>query len=269
MDTNLEGLVFNGEEVSNSFSGKKTRTCSRLIAVEGIDGSGKSTLVRHLSDSLSSRLKVYSSALTCSDFEVKAFSAWEANGWTKTLRQILVSGGVTDVRCEAMIAFAARRALILEKIQPHLDSGGFAIVDRYVATSYAYQCNDHADFKFVTDLTIGSCAGLLPGLTLYLDVGAQTAIDRLSKRNDVDGIESRGLNFFVDLKEKFKTAFHIFDSTTDGITVSLNANQPEESVLRAADAIIAMYLDILLLCDQNERSAAISELDRWRLFKGL
>lgn len=218
----------------------------RLIAVEGIDGSGKSTIVAHIQDVVSEYLK----GIQYPSTEVYAFDSWSANDWTKQLRSLFVSG-INDARSEMLLAFAARRALVVEKLLPHMEAGAFCVVDRFIYSTIAYQCDTVRDLELCLDLTASFAERTIPGLTVYLNADYETALGRAGQRGKLDSIEQRGELFFSKLDIGFRLGFSILSTSTDTYSIEVDAKQDLGTVKASVTEIVTRYLNCLFNLNQE------------------
>jgi dTMP kinase len=153
----------------------------RLIALEGIDGCGKSTQARILSGRLDA----------VSTFEPGATLLGES------LRSLLLDpgGAPVAVRAEALLMAADRAQHVAEVIAPALDAGRWVVTDRYAASTLAYQGHgrglDRSDLKALIGWATG---GLRPDLTLLFDLPVAVAAAR-RHGGEVDRMEAEGEAF--------------------------------------------------------------------------
>ncbi|NJN66111.1 MAG: dTMP kinase [Chloroflexaceae bacterium] len=149
---------------------------SLFITFEGPEGSGKSTQARLLYQRL--QLRGYPVILT------------REPGGTRIgemIRRILVDLQNTEMAptTEILLFSAARAQLVNELIRPYLETGGIVLCDRYADSTYAYQGyglkRDLEELRAMTRIATG---GLLPDLTIYLDLEAEEGLERkiLSKQ---------------------------------------------------------------------------------------
>lgn len=146
----------------------------RFVVLEGIDGAGTTT----------------QSALAARNLRAEGLSVWEtrepSDGPIGTLaRQALkgrlglpaFTGGLTERTLALM--FAADRLDHLEaEILPALRRGEVVICDRYLLSSLAYQ-GATCPIEWVEQINAGAIS---PDLTLFLDVGLETAARRRATR---------------------------------------------------------------------------------------
>lgn len=155
----------------------------RFIALEGGEGAGKSTQARLLVDALSAR------GIAC----VVTREPGGTPG-AEAIRTLLLAtaGEGWGPRAEALLFAAARSDHVERLIRPALSAGTWVICDRFVDSSRAYQGGGlgltDAD---VLDLHRIGSVGLLPDLTLLIEISPEIAARRLALR-DADGADRIG-----------------------------------------------------------------------------
>ena len=155
----------------------------RFITVEGPDGSGKTTAARHLADWL--RARGHQTVLT-----------GEPGGTPlgeEVRRLVLHMRGMSDdldPRADALLYAAGRAQHVARVIQPALDRGEWVVCARYLDSSLAYQGagygNDMTELRRLQDF---ATYGLLPDLTLLLDVPVDVGLDRTRRRAEWNRFE--------------------------------------------------------------------------------
>ena len=142
-----------------------------FITFEGGDGSGKTTQVRQTAEYL--RNNGYDVLLTR-----------EPGGTSigDQIRGILLDNmdnTEMHARTELLLFCASRAQLVAEVITPHLEKGGVVISDRYVDSTYAYQGYGHGlDVDKLRKVVTFATGGLIPDLTIYLDITPEDALRR-------------------------------------------------------------------------------------------
>lgn len=159
----------------------------RFIALEGGEGAGKSTQARLLAESLRVR-------------GIEAVVTREPGGTpgAEAIRKLLLEGVPGDdgpgwnPRAEALLFAAARSDHVERLIRPALRRGAWVVCDRFLDSSRAYQGGGGglSDADIVALHAIGS-EGLLPDLTLLIEVSPDNASARLALR-DADGTDRIG-----------------------------------------------------------------------------
>lgn len=143
-----------------------------LIAVEGIDGSGKSVLCTHLKD----RLSNYDLVVT------------KEPGGTmlgKGLRETLLAKDVPVCQKAEFLLFATDRAQhFAQVITPALEAGKIVISDRMADSSLVYQgYGRNLDISVINTVNNWAMNGTQPDLVFYLKITAQEAYKRMRNRN--------------------------------------------------------------------------------------
>jgi dTMP kinase len=154
-----------------------------FLVLDGPDGGGKTTQAARLAAWL---LEQGHSVVTCRD-----------PGGTELgnrLREILLQRDTTtiSVRAEMLLYMAARAQLVEEVIAPALAGSRVVISDRYLLANIVYQGTAGGLLESEVALVgMVATAGLLPDLTIVLDVAPATAIGRVGPARD--RIEDRPL----------------------------------------------------------------------------
>ncbi len=162
-----------------------------FITFEGIDGVGKSTQA----DLLETYLV---------DLGRSVVRTFEPGGTElgKSIRQLLLHSGHVDARAEALLYAADRAHDVATVILPALEQGQVVIGDRYLDSSVAYQGAGRVlGANEVRDLSVWATRGLLPNLTVLLDLDAEAAVARRSKTGTApDRLEREKVDFFESVR---------------------------------------------------------------------
>jgi len=138
-----------------------------LIALEGIDGAGKTTIAKMIVERLDRR-----------GIEARYTMEPTRSLFGRILRDMALESGV-DPRLEALL-FAADRIHHLEKVvKPLLARGVIVVSDRYLHSSLAYQSVTTGDSRWVEEL---NKFARKPDLGIYLDVRPSEGLKRLKRR---------------------------------------------------------------------------------------
>ncbi len=166
-----------------------------FISFEGIDGVGKSTQIRFVEDYLSDQGK---SVLT----------TFEPGGTDlgQEIRNLLLHRkGDVAPRSEALLYAADRAHHVATKIRPALASGQVVITDRYLDSSVAYQgAGRKLSAEEVRNISLWAVDGLLPDLTILLDLDAAKARERRNKTGqEEDRLEREQVDFFEAVRAEY------------------------------------------------------------------
>ena len=169
----------------------------RFISLEGGEGAGKSTQSRLLAEALRTR-----------GIEVVVTREPGGTAGAEAIRALLLGteGEGWLPRAEALLFAAARSDHVERLIRPALESGQWVICDRYVDSSRAYQGGGSGltDAELLDLHRIGS-QGLLPDLTLLIEVTPETAAERLARRDgaEADRIGGRPAEYHARVARAF------------------------------------------------------------------
>jgi dTMP kinase len=158
-----------------------------FISFEGIDGVGKSTQADLLEAHLVGLSREVVRTLEPGGSELG-----------RDIRKLLLHSGHVDARAEALLYAADRAHHVATVIRPALAEGKFVITDRYLDSSVAYQgAGRILGATEVRDLSMWAIQGLLPALTVLLDLDAASAVARRANTGDApDRLEREKVEFF-------------------------------------------------------------------------
>ena len=176
----------------------------RFISFEGPDGAGKTSVISAIQEWLTQKYGEQAVLLTREP---------GGNRISEQIRQILFDDHNTnmDARTEALLFAAARRQHIVEDIEPALQAGKIVLSDRYVDSSVAYQGGGRQlGADDIWELNQFAIHGLLPDLTIYLDVPSELGLERISKhrQNQVNRLDREKLRFHQDVRNAYLTLAH-------------------------------------------------------------
>lgn len=190
----------------------------RFVSLEGGEGAGKTTAINALRDALRAR-----------GHEVLLTREPGGTPLAERIRALVLKPDVEiaaeplSAEAELLLVFAARAQHVRQVIQPALRRGAYVISDRFTDSSYAYQGGGRGlDPAWIADLE-RRAVGLLPGLTLLLDVDVAVGRARANGRDMwPDRIESEQDDFFQRVRAVFRqragedpARFRLIDASQD------------------------------------------------------
>ena len=203
----------------------------RFIALDGVDGAGKSSQIAALVRWLEGDGRT---VVTCRD--PGATPAGDA------IRAILLDRHDLHVSptAEMLLYMAARAQLVAEIVAPALDRGDWVISDRYLLANIVYQ--GHAgglDPEVIRQVGRIATAGIMPDLVLVLDVDLETAARRIAR--PLDKLENRGDDYRRRLRAGFRAEA---ERAPDAITVIDAAGTIDEVAAHIRAAVAARFPEL-------------------------
>lgn len=161
------------------------------IAIEGIDGAGKSTAMKAIADWLTQHYPEYVIETTREPGGCKA---------AEDIRMVLKTTPMED-GTRMYLFTAAREILLSSVVLPALEEGRMVVSDRCLATTFAYQCTstelEDMFFNFHENIK-------RPDLTIILDLHAEVAEARLRVRDETpDEIEKTSMTVKEERRQRY------------------------------------------------------------------
>lgn len=169
-----------------------------LISFEGGEGSGKSTVLRLISELLIQ--KGYNVICTREPGGIEI---------AEQIRNLILDKKNTtmDAKTEALLYAAARRQHLVEKIVPELKKGKIILCDRFIDSSLTYQGYARGlVVKEIFDINQFAIEGYMPDLTIYLDVSPEIGLSRISKdsKREINRLDLESLEFHKKVREGYR-----------------------------------------------------------------
>ncbi|MFJ2059551.1 dTMP kinase [Streptomyces sp. NPDC087908] len=208
-----------------------------FIALEGGDGAGKSTQVQALADWIRAK-----------GHEVVVTREPGATPIGKRLRSILLdvsSAGLSN-RAEALLYAADRAEHVDSLVRPALERGAIVLSDRYIDSSVAYQgAGRDLSPTEIARISRWATDGLVPHLTVVLDVSPETARERFTEAPD--RLESEPPEFHA----RVRAGFLALAAADPGRYLVVDAGQEPEAVT----TVVRHRLDRMLPLSEAEVKA--------------
>lgn len=208
-----------------------------FVVFEGGDGAGKSTQVGRLVDAL--RAEGHDTLRTR-----------EPGGTPlgERVRELVLdpAHGPVDARAEALLFAAARAAHVAQLIRPALAAGRTVVCDRFADSSAAYQgAGRGLGLDRVAELNAWATAGLVPDLTVLLDVPAGTGRTRREARDgtagdrletEPDAFHDANRAAFLELAGRAPERYLVLDATRPAGELSAAVRERLTGLVRSAPA---------------------------------
>lgn len=203
---------------------------SKFIVIEGLEGAGKSSAVRYVTD--------YLHAHGVARIECTR----EPGGTPLAERMRAIVKEVHDERltieAELLLMYASRVQLVETRIKPALADGVWVVGDRHDLSSQAYQGGGRGiDANLIGAIKRAVLGDFKPDLTLYLDIDPAIGLQRARHRGELDRIELEQLSFFERTRQRYLEL-----AAADASVKVIDAGQAPEQVKAAIEAALAHYL---------------------------
>ena len=174
----------------------------KFISFEGIDGCGKSTQAKILSDELTTHGK-------------KVLLTREPGGskGAEEIRNLLLTGETDrwSAETEILLFTAARRDHLERTILPALEIGSTVICDRFSDSTRVYQGVTRGDLRDVVDQLDKTMIPRQPDITILVDLDPKIGLARALRRSNNEArFEDFGLEMQIKLREGFLTLANEF-----------------------------------------------------------
>ncbi|AEW44587.1 thymidylate kinase [Serratia symbiotica str. 'Cinara cedri'] len=204
---------------------------SKFIAIEGLEGAGKTTA----RDTISSVLREHG---------VSNIVFTRDPGSTPLAEQLRylfkhgAGGELPTIMAEVLMLYAARTQLLENVIKPALKCGTWVIGDRCDMSSQAYQEGGRgADPQLMLSLRKAVLGRFRPDLIFYLDLPPLIGLQRAQVRGALDRIEQEGLSFFTRTR-----AHYLALAATDSSIITIDATQPLDQVTSSIRDCMSQWL---------------------------
>ena len=204
----------------------------KFIVIEGLEGAGKSTAIRHVAQ----WLRTHGIA------QIELTREPGGTPLAERMRAIVkeVHSEPLSMQAELLLMYAARVQLVETRIKPALAAGYWVLGDRHDLSSQAYQGGGRGiDAALITQIKQAVLGDFAPDLTLYLDIDPAIGLQRARQRGELDRIELEQLGFFERTRQRYLEL-----AAADPTIVVIPADQPEEAVAAAIAAVLEQRLCI-------------------------
>jgi dTMP kinase len=202
-----------------------------FLSFDGVDGAGKSTQIRLLTEWLCARGK---EVVECRDPGSTPLG--------EKLRSLLLDRHDAPIfRCSEMLLYMAARAQLVEEvIRPALAAGKWVLSDRFLLANVVYQAHAGGlDPDEVWQVGAVAVGGVMPRLTIVLDMPAEQAAARIQREHD--RMEAQGLAYL----ERVRHGFLIEAARRPKEIVVIPAARPPEAVHADVTAAVCSLLSDL------------------------
>ena len=174
----------------------------KFISFEGIDGCGKSTQARILSEEL----------ISCGHKILLTREPGGSNG-AEEIRKLLLTGNTDrwSAETEILLFTAARRDHLERTILPALENGLAVICDRFSDSTRVYQGFTRGNLRDLVDQLDTMIIPRQPDITVLIDLDPTISLARAIERSNNEArFEDFGVEMQIKLRKGFLTLAHEF-----------------------------------------------------------
>ena len=197
---------------------------AKFITLEGIEGSGKTSSIKSITDLLDSK-------------RISYVVTREPGGSSigSELRSILLDPK-TEISSEVelLLMLADRKDHVEKVILPNLETGNWVISDRFMDSSIAYQGGGRKLDKKMIDSFSKNLSLPNPDLTLLFDVPVEISLSRVKARGELDRFEQEKLDFHNRIREAY---LELAEQNVNRIQI-IDSSREIELMLKSVEQII-------------------------------
>jgi len=211
---------------------KKRQTRGLFITLEGVEGSGKSSQIRHLAK-----------VLTQAGYPVLQTREPGGTATAEVIRQILLTASPHEPvtpQAEALLILAARCQHVTHLIMPALRRGTVVLCDRFSDSTFAYQGFARGlDLQWLREANKVATGGLTPDLTVVLDLPVSVGL----ARRRTDGEQQNRLDRETErFHRRVRRGFLALAAKEPGRMTIVNANRPAQEVRDELTEIVVGWM---------------------------
>lgn len=199
-----------------------------FISMEGPDGSGKTTQIELLKTYLEEH--GYDEVLITREPGGTRIS--------EAVREIILNKEYMEMgyMTEAFLYASARAQLVSEVIAPALAAGKAVISDRFVDSSVVYQGMARGlGVQKIYDLNAFATQGIMPQLTIHLDLPAKVGISRKKNQAELDRMELQTIEFHEKVSEGYRELAKLSPDRITTIDATLSIEEIHGKIVAAVE----------------------------------
>jgi len=197
---------------------------AKFITLEGIEGSGKTSSIKSITDLLDSK-------------RISYVVTREPGGSSigSELRSILLDPKTKiSSEVELLLMLADRKDHVEKVILPNLETGNWVISDRFMDSSIAYQGGGRKLDKKMIDSFSKNLNLPNPDLTLLFDVPVEISLSRVKARGELDRFEQEKIDFHNRIREAY---LELAEQNVNRIQI-IDSSREIELMLKSVEQII-------------------------------
>jgi dTMP kinase len=206
-----------------------------FITFEGGEGAGKTTQIERLAEVLRA------------EHEVLVTREPGGSPGAEAVRHVLLSGAAEPFgpTMEAILFAAARSDHVEQVIRPAVERGAIVLCDRFIDSSRVYQgVTGNLDDAFMAELERIAINGMMPDLTLILDIDPEQGLQRAQVRRG-EGVADRYERETLAVHRRRRKAYLDIAEREPQRCIVIDAAAPPDEVARAIRVAVAKAMEKL------------------------
>lgn len=202
---------------------KKPLKKGLFIVFEGIDGAGKTSILKQLLEVLKEPKLVNKIFLTREP-------GGKNNNAAEMIREFFLKNlEVFDPLTLAYLYASSRAEHVKKTINPHLEKDHIVISDRFVHSSYIYQgIVQNQSLDVIYQINQQAIGELEIDYVFYFDVNVNNALNRMKNRFDnTNAFDSQNKQFYEKLLKQYPSVFKVYNQPKKIIFIDANKNENE------------------------------------------
>lgn len=210
---------------------KMQNTRALILKFDGIDGCGKTSLMKSVADYYSSVYRVLMTSEFGSDYDISAHDIHPEWSVSRVLRQLALGKAYSldDTERQMLLAIISRRSnrIVLAENAKHYD---LILVDRSNMSNFAYGIVLDPEFRSIYSIATSDVD--LYDLTFWIDTPIDVCLKRMENRS-LDAVEQKGRQYLVQVREQYE----LLSLRTPGVRRLDGALTLSELTYQVADGI--------------------------------
>lgn len=201
-----------------------------FISMEGPDGSGKTTQIELIKKYLEEK-----------GYEIIITREPGGTVISEAIREIILNKDYMEMShmTEALLYASARAQLVSEVIKPAIEAGKAVISDRFVDSSAVYQGMARGlGVENVYEINKHAIQGLMPDVTIHLDLPAKVGISRKKEQAELDRMELQTIEFHEQVAEGYRKLAALDPERIYTIDATLPINTIHEKIVEKLNQVL-------------------------------
>lgn len=201
-----------------------------FVSMEGPDGSGKSTQIELLSKYLEAK-----------GYEIIITREPGGTRISEAIRGLILNKDYAEMgyMTEALLYASARAQLVTEVIKPALEAGKAVISDRFIDSSAVYQgMARNLGVDNVYKMNAFATQGIMPDLTIHLDLPAKVGISRKKDQKELDRMELESLEFHEKVAQGYRDLAKLDSERIHSIDATMSIEEINGKIIEEIEKVL-------------------------------